>query len=554
MKNKSIKEEKKGVIYFLRAFCLFILCFFLCINTVLSDFTTELCIADRCQTIFEVVFTAFIISLCFSLIVWLIAFRLRKHEKAKYGFIFVIYITIFVLYIHGNFLASSLNILNGMSPLTRKYPSEYVISAILVILIIFSIVFSFKINVRKAVHICSNLSFVIIIMLSVSIANTLFTNTNIFRVNNNTAVSTNKNINTYSKNKNFIIFVADAIDSKYFEEVRSKSKYKNLFNDFTYYPDTVSAYDNTTISIPFIFSGDWYENKEEFQVYSKNAYKKSDFLKYLKKLNYDMNLYETDFTMDYEESKDMLNLSYADTDINTIKLAKEELKYFGFKFSPYFLKKYSDIESFNLGYNRIGIKKSSLAKKYGLYDWDNKINYDNIVNNDIEKSNNNQFKFIHINGAHQPFDENSELKPIVNGTYKQKIEATLKVFDAYIKRLKENGVYDNSVIIFMADHGFNAYTQVGYLNPTLLIKGINEHHEFKVSDKAISYADFTSAFKDLLDDKNSTELFKNINNNRKRRYFVAAYNNFDEYYQIGKAWDLTTLKPTNKDYYLKKSD
>lgn len=535
----------------LHAFILFVLCFLLCSNTALLDFTRELCRADRCHTIPEMIFAILLISLCLFLFITLVIFILRKHDKAKYGFLFIAYIILFVLYIHGNFLTSSLNVLNGMAPLSKGHPSDFIISAILVIIIIVCTLLIPRINVKKATRISAYLAIAIIIMLSVSIINTMLTQKMIFRPNHNTAIATNKNINTYSENKNFIIFMADAVDSKTFDNVRKNSKYKDIFKDFTYYPDTLGAYDNTAISIPFIFSGDWYENKESYESYSKNAYKKSDFLKYLKENNYDINLYETDFTMDYEQSKDILNLSYTDNDVNISSLVKEEIKYFNFKFLPYFLKKYSNIENFDLSHNSIGIKKSAYAKKYGFYDWSNQINYDNIVKSDIDKSNNNQFKLIHIEGSHAPFNMDEDLETIYNGTYEQKIEATLKVFDAYITKLKENNMYDNSVIIFMADHGFNTLTPVGNQNPILFIKGIDEHHDYKVSDKAISYADLTSAYEDLLNNKKSTQLFENVNKNRKRRYFVATYYEFAEYYQTGKAWDLTTMKKSNKSYHLK---
>ena len=61
----------------------------------------------------------------------------------------------------------------------------------------------------------------------------------------------------------------------------------------------------------------------------------------------------------------------------------------------------------------------------------------------------------------------------------------------YIKRLKENGAYDNSVIIVMADHGNtdlnDADDMLVRANPMFLVKGINEHHAFEKSDKPLSY-------------------------------------------------------------------
>ena len=58
-------------------------------------------------------------------------------------------------------------------------------------------------------------------------------------------------------------------------------------------------------------------------------------------------------------------------------------------------------------------------------------------------------------------------------------------------------------------------------------------------------------YKDLLDDKKSTELLKNIDKNRERRYLFYEFTKEDhmvEMVQKGKAWDETTLVPTGKEF------
>ena len=124
-----------------------------------------------------------------------------------------------------------------------------------------------------------------------------------------------------------------------------------------------------------------------------------------------------------------------------------------------------------------------------------------------------------------------------------------------INKLKESGVYDNSVIIVMADHGF-ACPPVkgaeGRQNPILLIKGINEHHDKVVkSTLPISYADLNTAYANLLDGKKGESVFGNIDKNRERRYLYYEYSKEDhmtEYVQKGKAWDKKTLVKTGKEF------
>ena len=74
------------------------------------------------------------------------------------------------------------------------------------------------------------------------------------------------------------------------------------------------------------------------------------------------------------------------------------------------------------------------------------------------------------------------------------------------------------------------------------------------SAKQISYADMAEALVELLDDKNSDEIFTEIpTEGRVRRYLYNGFNEEEhmvEYEQTGKAWDTSTFKPTGKEYNL----
>ena len=120
--------------------------------------------------------------------------------------------------------------------------------------------------------------------------------------------------------------------------------------------------------------------------------------------------------------------------------------------------------------------------------------------------------------------------------------------------MKENGAYDNSSIIIIADHGYApSIDHVGRQNPVLFIKGVGEHHKMNRSTKAISFEDLNDAYIGLLNNKKSNELFKGIGEKRERRYIWYEYskeNHMVEYIQTGKAWDEDTLKATGKEFNL----
>ena len=81
--------------------------------------------------------------------------------------------------------------------------------------------------------------------------------------------------------------------------------------------------------------------------------------------------------------------------------------------------------------------------------------------------------------------------------------------------MKQLGIYENSIIVIMADHGYYDLRS----NPLFLVKGMNEMHEFRVDDTPISFFDLQNAFSELLDGKTADEIFERENSERVRLYY-----------------------------------
>lgn len=485
------------------------------------------------------------LSLCFS-IIYFIFYKLLKLRKVYQILLIIIFVIFFVSYVQGNYLAGNLPGLDGAKINWNKYNNENIISIILLVVTCFiMIISSIKFGLNKIVNFTKYITLVILAMLTVSFVTTLLT-TKTLDYHKSTYVLTTKDINDASKDQNFFIFLLDAIDSRKFNEVLDNSKFKDTFEDFTYYPDTMSAYPFTRDSIPFILSGVINENEDEFSKYATKAYDKSPFFKKLSKLGYDINLYDEDLFWNSDNIKVVSNKVDTNGKIKEKKFYNEELKYILFKYLPFYLKKYSNIEKMNF-------KKCRVTPNIDLFDWDNYLEYKRIMNNKLNLKKNKYFSFTHIEGGHRPFTINENFEHI-DGTYDQKLVACLKIINAFINRLKDSDIYDNSIIIIMSDHGFN-YEDIeqvdGRQNPILYIKGIDEHHKMEVSDKPISYFDLMDAYSDLLEGKKSLELFKDIDMKRRRRYLWYEWTNEDhmvEYEQTGKAWDMDTLVKTGKEF------
>lgn len=224
------------------------------------------------------------------------------------------------------------------------------------------------------------------------------------------------------------------------------------------------------------------------------------------------------------------------------------MRYVWFKYLPYRFKKVSDIENLDFG---------QTVEKFR---WGNDALHSEFNNVPaLSLTSGEQFRFIHAEGAHVPLDMDENFNRIGNCTYIQKTTATAKLIAEFIERLKKNRVYDNSAIIIMADHGYQPLNGapdnyiLSRFNPILLIKGVNEKHDFAISDKPVSYFDLPQAYTDLLDGKQSAELFPEAEYPRTRTviwYEIYKEEHMVEYATDGKATEWDKFRETGNVYDL----
>lgn len=358
-------------------------------------------------------------------------------------------------------------------------------------------------------------------------------------------VVTTKDQFQMSRDKNFIIFVLDSADAGIFTEVlKSNPWYQDVFSDFTYYPDTVGAYSFTSRSVPYILSGEWFENKEPFEEYEENVYKNSRLFAGLEHRGYQSGIYKTSVPVTDRSICRFENILEYDLKVRSyLEFAGLELKLAGFKYAPFALKQFCVVttEDFN------DMREDDLP--YPLVQSDNRAFYDSVRSGTVTYTDEKCFKYIHIQGAHVPFVYDRNVETIENGTYEQNLQAGITIASAYLNKLKEAGVYDNSAIIIMADHGFAPGTD-GRQDPLLLVKGIGEKHKMQYSDAPISFEDLQTAYERLMDGKTGSAVFDaKEGDERKRRFLWYEYLKEDhmvEYIQKGQASDVESMRPTGR--------
>lgn len=487
-----------------------------------------------------------VLSILYTIVYLLNYFCSKKKKMIIYKTILILSYVVFIfIYMQGNYLIKNLPSLDGTTIEWGTYLKDNIISfVVLIVIFIVEFILLRKFKIKKTIKTNSFITIAIFLMILTSFISRLLI-PGVFR-EKVVANATTRNINNASSDKNFFIFLVDAVDSSAFAKVLNESpEYSDTFTDFTYYPDTISAYLFTRDSIPFIFSGKWNENEKEFNEYSNEAFENSPLLNTLKNDNYQMNFYEYQVSWTSRKAETFSNIDIYNNKIDKKELGKNLTKYILFKYLPYSLKQYSKIETMN--FDSCKVERDST-----FFKWDNDIAYNTIKNNEMKIEENKYFQFMHIEGGHVPFDYDENVNKISaeEGTYELKLKATLNIINEFINRLKENNVYDNSAIIVMADHGY-WYESSGRQNPILYVKGINEHHEMISSEKPVSYEDLNEIYTGLLEGKTSEELLQNIKPNRIRRFIDNAFegeDNMVEYEQRGKAWDNSASVATGKEF------
>lgn len=466
-----------------------------------------------------------------------------------------------ITYVQGNFLVGNLPVLDGTSISWEDYSALQTESVILCIVVLTIVVLLFLLLKKQLFgKACMYISACLSLMLLVTAITEVFGN-DALEPKLKLQIST-KNEFVMSGEQNFVIFMLDAADSREFSYLLEQDpEYRDIFADFTYYENTVGAYSCTRYAVPYILSGKWYECDTSFEEYMEDLYNTSPLIEELENRNYRIGLYEPDL---HAQNNDVLrfdNIFEAEFKVKSyLGMARQELKLVGYRYAPYWLKKYCVLkqaafdEQLEAGEGS-GEITASMENRVFL----DHLNAGGITVDDTE----NSFKFIHLEGAHSPYVYDAEVNIIdeSQGTYAQNMEASVTLAERYLSALKKSGTYDNTAIIVMSDHGFNRDIDNADMgdNPfmrqcgLLLIKGVGETHDtMQISEAPVSYEDLQEAYRRLLDGAWSDAVFDcREGEHRDRRYLWYAVTDEDylvEYQQTGYASDLSTMIPTGREF------
>lgn len=470
-------------------------------------------------SVWQVVGIALMVFIIAEAILLLISYFLCNTGISIYCYTFLTFLMVY-LYIQGNYIPRNYGVLNGANIDWDKYIKYGTASLVLafVCLILCGIVI---IKFKKMIFSWGSGLSIFILLIQIVTLLTLVIQDAINMSNNdsNTKVVTDNKMLNLSENSNIIVFILDTFDGEYFNYLLDTdyNMCLDVFEDFTYYKDTLGAYPTTKGALPQILTGVWYENEMPYADYVENAYMNNDIYKCLETNAYSVGIYTDRRFLSSDIDK------YENVELGTYKIGNKLdfinnlYKMVAFNYAPHQWKKMFFYDSSDFESQR------ELAAKHSAYSEDvqafeSKLNIDGI---DASEKN-NCFRLYHLEGTHAPYTFGENLVTDENIEYTPYDEAAgcCMLVKKYIDKLKDLGIYDNTAIVIMADHGGVGYSQ----NPIYLVKNKNEIHDFRISEIPMSYEYLPNIWTALIGGEMIDETFvkscKGMRENRRFLYYA----------------------------------
>ncbi len=326
--------------------------------------------------------------------------------------------------------------------------------------------------------------------------------------------------------KNVVFVIADMFNGNYFGNIVDEdAKYAEIFSGFSYYPDCLAVSSFTAVSLSGIFGGyDYIPVK-----LNNNGKTGIEELEESARLFF-KNIYNSDYAMTVASAENMYlgkdlggKIEYPGNYVNYWKKKQGYENEGGsnktvilfmlsiFNSSPYHFKYIIYDNS-----SWIILRKSALIKQLRNNSIYNLAYIDLLPEISSTKGKGNKFFYIHNNLPHNPYgiDANGNLV----GDESSSHEATsffsstaayysarkfVDVMGNWINWMKENNVYDNTMIIILSDHGNrfedndiklpvelgNSKNDISYAQALLLVKGFGDSGAVNIDSARVSSAD-----------------------------------------------------------------
>ncbi len=457
-----------------------------------------------------------------------------------------VYACSFLAYLQGNLLILNYGELDGRAINWSAYTLPYILDALLWIAVIAAFVFlmfRFRKRFRRILEIATS---ILLVTQAVSVSFLLIRQPVKQDETDHAYLSTAGEF-VYSSDRNVSVIILDSFDSHLFEDLRRKYPdfISQSLKDFTFYYDTVGGATRTKYAVPYILTGITNTEEQSYVQYISNSFRTSPLIRELATGKYETGLYTYRQFADLTRTDAFGNIEKG-TQVPTsrFQITKHFMKLVAFRYAPSVLSRFFWIYTgdFDEWKHEIGGNKAYITS--------NMTFYRNIISKSRSKgikatAEKPCFRFYHLAGVHPPYKLNENIESVPSGSCSEEQQAigVLKIVAEYLSRLKSAGVYDQTTVIVMADHGYPPYSTVEQ-SPLFLVKPAGSSHPFETSDLPMSFADLPEILISAL--RGTLTSMEDWRADSPRYFYQAIQNNavmnITEYAIDGPVWDTAAEK------------
>lgn len=302
----------------------------------------------------------------------------------------------------------------------------------------------------------------------------------------------------FSPDENVLVFMLDGFQSDLlFEALDKNPKFEKDLDGFTLYENNSSVFAKTYTSIPLMLTGEVYRKEEPLLEFIDKVYDDS-LMSDMKNNGWDVGLYPyTALTMPVNP-KIMDNLiggtiwvdkldSYLQTlDLSLFRMAPHFLKPIPYNKSKFVAKEALSAPLLKLspGKDKKQVLRLPARKPHKALSFlDNMQEFGNAS---VEKP---TFRFYHLLMPHAPLNLDRDLNYGDFGTsfeaYQDYVHASVTLLTMYLEELKKLGVYDNSTIMIVSDHGNGVFNTNQYVPETQSYRQLKKYGFARSAAKSI---------------------------------------------------------------------
>jgi len=394
----------------------------------------------------------------------------------------------------------------------------------------------------------------------------------------------------FSPERNVVILVLDSFQGDVFHGIINEDPYYgDIFDGFTYYRNSLSGFSHTPGNVVLILTGQYYENLAPLRSFLKTAFSPNSAPKVLKENGYQVDLVCT-------SGFGIEKILHADGTIASSRFGirdllgqNVELKEATllvdltlFRYLPHFLKKYV--------YNNHAWVFSNIASgdffgEFPSGPYRDDIEFIKAIGERAQSNSDKPtFKYIHLWLPHAPIrvDERLEYTPLepTRENYVKQSKGTLELANMFFEKLKELGIYENTTIFVLSDHGSGIEVEEGEYGENdvagsaientakgralslFLVKPFMSTGKLRISDAPVSLSDVAKTIVSELGleaDIPGVSVFDvETSDTRDRRYLFHTWETggwswiylppMREYVISGRGWLDTSWHSTNKLY------